>query len=160
MVNMANGFDVRGRLLDAGELAVWLAEHSLGNRFGLAVHGADPAQPQTALAVAIVAADGDGRYIDTLTLAEDDEAALASWLADPGPPKAAHDVKNAMHALARFGWTLRGVTSDTALAAYLLRPEQPSLALNDLLVHHMRCALPTEVVTQLGLSSPYGPGGP
>ena len=89
-----------------------------------------------------MAADGDGRYIDTAALTPDDEAALASWLADPGPPKAVHDAKLAMHALAGRGWTLRGVTSDAALAAHLVRPEQRTAALNDLLIHHMRCALP------------------
>src|SRR5271163_1009332 len=146
MMNVSNGFDVRGRALQDGELAAWLAEHSLGNRFGLAVLGTDPAYDSKAVALAIVAADGDGRYIDTAALTPDDEAALASWLADPGPPKAVHEAKLMAHALAGCGWTLRGVTSDTASAAYLLRPEQPSLALNDLLIHHMRCALPTETV--------------
>jgi DNA polymerase-1 len=31
------GFDVRGGALESGALAAWLTEHSLGNRFGLAV---------------------------------------------------------------------------------------------------------------------------
>ena len=144
---MPNSFDVHGRLLAEDELPAWLAEHSLGNRFGLAVRGTDPAHGRTApkaLALAIVAADGEGRYIDTATLTEGDEAALASWLGDPGPPKAVHDAKLVTHALARCGWALRGVTSDTASAAYLLHPEKPDLSLNELLVHHMRCALPTE----------------
>lgn len=143
---MSNGFDVRGRALQAGELAAWLSEHSLGNRFGLEVVGDGSAYGGTANALAIVAADGDGRYIDLAALTPDDEEALASWLADPGPPKAVHDAKPARHALAGRGWMLRGVTSDTALAAHLLLPERRSLALNDLLVHHMRCALPAEAV--------------
>jgi DNA polymerase I len=152
MVNVSDGFDVRGRALQDGELAAWLSEHSLGNRFGLAVSGTDRAHASRALAVAIVAADGDGRYIDTAALTPDDEAALASWLADPGPPKAVHDAKLSMHALAGCGWKLRGVTSDTASAAYLLRPERPGLALNDLLIHHMRCALPAEPVEREGFN--------
>ena len=57
--------------------------------------------------LAIVAADGDGCYIDTATLDPDDEAALASWLADPDAPKALHEAKLAMHDLAGRGWTLR-----------------------------------------------------
>jgi DNA polymerase I len=152
MVNVSDGFDVRGRALQDGELAAWLAEHSLGNRFGLAVLGTDRSYGSRALAVAIVAADGDGRYIDTAALSPDDEAALASWLADPGPPKAVHEAKVSMHALAGCGWKLRGVTSDTASAAYLLRPEQPGASLNDLLIHHMRCALPAELVERQGFS--------
>lgn len=115
------GFDVRGGALEAGQLAVWLAEHSSGKRFGLAV-GTHLAYDADATALAIVSANGEGRYIDTTALDPDDEAALASWLADPGPPKALHEAKLAMHDLAGRGWTLAGVTSDTALAAYLVRP--------------------------------------
>ena len=58
-----------------------------------------------------------------------------------------------MHALAGRGWTLRGVTSDTVLAAHLLLPERRNLALNDLLVRHMRCALPAEAVEQQQFAS-------
>jgi DNA polymerase I len=156
MKYVSNDFDVRGRALQDGELAAWLAEHSLGNRFGLVVVGPDPAPGRGALraeALAIVAADGDGRSVDIAALTADDEAALASWLADPGPPKAVHAAKPAMHALAGCGWTLRGVTSDTALAAYVLRPDSRDLGLNDLLVHHMRCALPAEAVDPRRYSS-------
>ncbi len=147
MMDMPNSFDVHGRMLEDYELPAWLAEHSLGNRFGLAVQGADPAQQRKAPkapALAIVAADGEGRFIDTATLTEDDAAALASWLGDPGPPKAVHDTKLVARALARCGWALRGVTSDTAAAACLLHPEQPNSSLNELLVRHMRCALPPD----------------
>ncbi len=147
MMDMPNSFDVRGRKLEDDELPAWLAEHSLGNRFGLAIRATDPAPepkgPQTA-ALAIVAADGEGRYIDIATLTEDDEAALASWLGDPGPPKAVHDAKSVARALTGCGWALRGVTSDTAAAACLVHPEQPNASLNELLVRHMRCALPSE----------------
>lgn len=141
-------FDVRGRISRNGELAPWLAENSLGNRFGLAVAGSDEGYRSRAVAMAIVAADGDGRYLDLAALTDDDEAALASWLADPGPPKAVHRGKWTMHALRNCGWTLHGVTSDTALAAHLLRPGRLAVrggpVLNDLLIDHMRCALPEE----------------
>ncbi len=156
MRDVPNGFDVRGRILRAGELAPWLAENSLGNRFGLAAIGSDEGHQSKAVALAIVAADGDGRYLDIAALTADDEAALASWLADPGPPKAVHWGKWTMHALANCGWTLRGVTSDTALAAHMLRPGRRSPALNDLLVHHMRCALPDEPLELKLFSSPLG----
>ena len=46
------------------------------------------------------------------------------WLADPARPKALHDAKGPMHALAARGLELAGVTSDTALAAYLALPGQ------------------------------------
>jgi DNA polymerase I-like protein with 3'-5' exonuclease and polymerase domains len=154
MMDVSDGFDVRGRILRDGELAPWLAENSLGNRFGLAVAGRDDGHRSKAVALAIVAADGDGRYLDIEALTDDDAAALSSWLADPGPPKAVHDGKWTMHALANRGWTLRGVTSDTALAAHLVRPGRRSPALNDLLVHHMRCALPDETQDAAVFSRP------
>ncbi|WP_287039055.1 DNA polymerase [Mycobacterium sp.] len=154
--DVSNGFDVRGRLLRDGELAPWLAENSLGNRFGLAVVGSDEGHRSKAVALAIVAADGDGRYLDIATLTDDDEAALASWLADPGPPKAVHEGKSTLHALANCGWTLRGVTSDTALAAHVVRPGRRSPALNELLIDHMRCALHDEALELKLFSSPPG----
>lgn len=146
------GFDVRGGALEPGELAVWLAEHSSGKRFGLAVVGTHLAYDADATALAIVSADGDGRYIDTATLVPEDEAALASWLADPGPPKALHEAKLAMHDLAGRGWTLNGVTSDTALAAYLVRPGQRSFALDDLSLRYLRRELRAETPEQQQLS--------
>ncbi|MCB0943232.1 MAG: DNA polymerase I, partial [Mycobacterium sp.] len=121
----------------AGELASWLAGHGPGERFGLAVVGTHLAFDADATALAIAAADGDGRYLDTATLTPADEAALAAWLADPERPKALHEAKLAMHDLEGRGWTLRGVTSDTALAAYLVRPGQRSFALDDLSVRYL-----------------------
>jgi DNA polymerase-1 len=100
------GFDVRGGALESGALAAWLTEHSLGNRFGLAVVGTHLAFDADATALAIVSADGEGVYIDTATLDPEDEAALAAWLADPGAPKALHEAKLAMHDLEGRGWKL------------------------------------------------------
>ncbi|MGE2726951.1 DNA polymerase I [Mycolicibacterium pulveris] len=146
------GFDIRGGPLEPGELAAWLAEHSLGNRFGLAVVGTHQAFDSDATALAIVAADGDGRYLDTATLTPEDEAALASWLADPGPPKALHEAKLAMHDLEGRGWKLAGVTSDTALAAYLVRPGQRSFTLDDLSLRYLKRELRAENPEQQQLS--------
>ncbi|OQZ87999.1 DNA polymerase I [Mycobacterium alsense] len=146
------GFDVRGGALEPGELAAWLAGHSSGKRFGLAVVGTHLAYDADATALAIVSADGDGRYIDTSELGPDDEAALASWLADPGAPKALHEAKLAMHDLAGRGWTLNGVTSDTALAAYLVRPGQRSFSLDDLSLRYLRRELRAENPEQQQLS--------
>jgi len=49
-------------------------------------------------------------------LTEDDDRALGRWLADPDRPKALHDAKGPIHALAARGMTVAGLTSDTALA--------------------------------------------
>ncbi len=146
------GFEVRGGVLPAGELAAWLAEHSNGRRFGLAVVGTHKAFDSDATALAIASADGEGCYLDTATLSPEDEAALASWLADPGPPKAVHEAKLAMHDLAGRGWTLRGVTSDTALAAYLVRPGQRSFSLDDLSLRYLKRELRAEDTGQQQLS--------
>src|SRR4051812_30233444 len=146
------GFDVRGGALEDGELAGWLTAHSTGGRFGMAVVGTHLAFDADATALAIVAADGDGRYIDTATLHPDDEAALAAWLADPGAPKALHEAKLAMHDLEGRGWTLNGITSDTALAAYLVRPGQRSFALDDLSLRYLKRELRADNPEQQQLS--------
>jgi DNA polymerase-1 len=146
------GFDVRGGALESGELAAWLAERSKGDRFGLAVVGTHLAFDADATALAVVAPDGDGRYIDTATLNPDDETALASWLADSTAPKALHEAKLAMHDLEGRGWKLAGVTSDTALAAYLVRPGQRSFALDDLSLRYLKRELRADNPEQQQLS--------
>ncbi|WP_051634810.1 MULTISPECIES: DNA polymerase I [unclassified Mycobacterium] len=146
------GFDVRGGLLEPGTLAAWLSEHSNGSRFGMAVAGTHKAFDADATAVAIVSASGEGVYIDTARLDAEDEAALASWLADPGPPKALHEAKLAWHDLLGRGWNLAGVTSDTALAAYLVRPGQRSFALDDLSVRYLGRELRAETKEEQQLS--------
>jgi DNA polymerase I len=147
------GFDVRGGALEAGTVEQWLAEHAGdGRRSGLAVVGTHLPHDGDATALAIAAADGDGCYIDTATLTPDDDAALAAWLADPGKPKAMHEAKLAVHDLAGRGWTLNGVTSDTALAAYLVRPGQRSFTLDDLSLRYLRRELRAETPEHQQLS--------
>ncbi|PRC43501.1 DNA polymerase I, partial [Mycobacterium sp. ITM-2017-0098] len=146
------GFDVRGGALEPGTLTDWLAEHGHGQRFGLAVVGNHLAFDSDATAVALVAPDGDGRFIDTTQLDPADEAALASWLADAGVPKSLHEAKLAMHDLHGRGWTLAGVTSDTALAAYLVRPGQRSFALDDLSLRYLKRELRADNPEQQQLS--------
>ena len=93
-------------------------------------------------------------------LLPDDEAALGEWLADESVPKAAHDVKAALHGLRARGWTLRGLTSDTALAAYLARPGQRSFDLADLALRYLRRELRAESEPENGqLSLLGGPDG-
>jgi DNA polymerase-1 len=146
------GFDVKGGALESGELAGWLSEHTKGKRSGLAVIGTHLAFDADTTALAIVAGDGDGRYVDTTTLNPDDEKALASWLSDADAPKALHEAKLAMHDLQGRGWTLRGVTSDTALSAYLVRPGQRSFALDDLSLRYLKRELRADNPEQQQLS--------
>ena len=135
-----SGFEVSGGRVPTGELAGWLAQHATGTRVGLAFR--TDVGDLTGLALATVA--GEGGYLDVTALTEDDERALAAWLANPDVPKAAHDVKPSLHQLRARGWTLAGLTSDTALAAYLVRPGQRSFALDDLVLRYLRRELRVE----------------
>ncbi|ORB92308.1 DNA polymerase I [Mycobacterium persicum] len=147
------GFDIRGGALEPGTVAKWLAEHaSDGRRSGLTVVGTHLPHGGDATALAIAAADGEGGYLDTATVTPDDDAALAAWLADPAKSKALHEAKMAIHDLAGRGWTLKGVTSDTALAAYLVRPGQRSFTLDDLSLRYLRRELRAETPEQQQLS--------
>jgi DNA polymerase-1 len=151
------GFDVRGGALEAGSVGQWLAEHIVdGRRSGLAVVGTHVPYDGDATALAIAAADGQGGYesafIDTATLTPEDDAALATWLADADKPKALHEAKLAIHDLAGRGWTVNGISSDTALAAYLVRPGQRSFALDDLSLRYLRRELRAETPEQPQLS--------
>ncbi len=147
------GFEVRGGALEPGMVGQWLAEHAAdGRRSGLTVVGTHLPHDGDATALAIAAADGEGAYIDTATPTPADDAALAAWLADPAKPKALHEAKLAIHDLAGRRWTLNGVTSDTALAAYLVRPGQRSFTLDDLSVRYLRRELRAETPEQQQLS--------
>ena len=56
----------------------------------------------------------------------------------PGPPKVLHDAKGPMLALAARGWPMRGLARDTALSAYLARPDQRSYDLADLTLRYLK----------------------
>ncbi|WP_054811398.1 DNA polymerase I [Nocardia arizonensis] len=148
------GFEISGGALDVGAVADWLAEHAkAGVRHGLSVVGTGIPANGDVRALAIAADDGEGGYIDVTVLTPEDEAALGAWLADPEVPKALHEAKAAMHALRGRGWTLGGLTSDTALAAYLVRPGQRTFNLDDLSLRYLRRELraETEEAPQLSL---------
>lgn len=147
------GFDVRGGALEPGTVGQWLAAHTGdGCRAGLAVAGTHLPHGGDATGLGIATADGEGGYVDTATLTPDDDAALAAWLADPAKPKALHEAKLAIHDLAGRGWALGGVTSDTALAAYVVRPGQRSFTLDDLSLRYLRRELRAESPEQQQLS--------
>ncbi len=140
-----SGFEVSGGALGPDEVTSWLAEHASGaGRVGLSVAGSWGRGTGVVNALALAAADGAGGYLDPTSLTEADDAALAGWLADPTTAKAVHDVKGPMLAFAAHGWTLAGVTSDTALAAYLALPGQRSFDLGDLALRYLRRELRAE----------------
>ncbi len=139
------GFEVRGGIVEPGALGDWLAEHApAGRRHGLAVVGTGTPYGGDATAIAVAGADGEGAYVSTVALTPEDENALAAWLANPAVEKAVHEAKFAIHALRGRGWTLAGITSDTALAAYLVRPGQRSFKLDDLSLRYLKRELRVE----------------
>jgi DNA polymerase-1 len=132
------GFEVRGGPIAPGALADWLAAHAgPGRRVGLALRATWAAGAGDVRGVALAAADGEGGAVDVQTLTEQDEQALAAWLADPTVFKAGHDMKGPLHALRGRGWRLGGLTSDTALAAYLAKPGQRTFELDDLVLRYL-----------------------
>ncbi|MGN2640248.1 DNA polymerase I [Nocardia takedensis] len=148
-----SGFEISGGALEVGAVADWLAEHAPpGERHGVAVVGTGAPANGDVRALAIAAADGEGGYIDVTVLTPEDEAALGAWLADPAVPKALHEAKSAMHALRGRGWTLGGLTSDTALAAYLVRPGQRTFNLDDLSLRYLHRELRAETEAEPQLS--------
>ncbi|GAA1874443.1 DNA polymerase I [Lapillicoccus jejuensis] len=134
-----SGFDVLGEVLEAGDVPGWLTEHAKpGERAGVSVVGRWARGTGDVAALALATADGHAAYVDVTRLDEPGEQAVAAWLADPDRPKALHDAKGPLQALTARGWTLGGLTSDTALAAYLVRPDQRSYDLEDLALRMLK----------------------
>ncbi|NLT30891.1 MAG: DNA polymerase I [Propionibacterium sp.] len=132
------GFELTAEHLGTGELAGWLAAHALGHRTGIDMIGWARQGTGDLTGLAIASDDGAAAWVDATELDPDDDRALAGWLADPDQPKATHSAKPLLLALWARGWDLAGLTSDTELAAYLLRPDQRSYDLGDLTVRHLR----------------------
>jgi DNA polymerase-1 len=131
-------FEVEVSRPGAGEVAGWLAEHAADpGRAGLAASGSWGRGTGVLSGLAVAAPDGAGAYLDPVLLTEEDEQALAAWLADAERPKSMHDAKGPLHALAARGLELRGLTMDTALAAYLALPGQRSFDLADLSLRYL-----------------------
>ncbi|MGZ5415154.1 MAG: 5'-3' exonuclease H3TH domain-containing protein, partial [Aeromicrobium sp.] len=121
------GFEFEGENLAEGSVRSWLEKHLLGNDLvGVHVAGSWGAGTGRIDGIALATSAGAAAYVNVVALSPDDDAALADWLGDAHKPKVLHDAKGPMHAIAAQGWTLRGLVSDTALAAYLLRPDQRS----------------------------------
>jgi DNA polymerase-1 len=131
----SGGFDLEARRLESADVPVWLAAHaSPGADIGVHVVGSWARGSGDVGAVAVATAGGAAAYIDVTDLDPTADAALGDWLADPGVAKILHDAKGPSNALAARGWPLRGVALDTALAAYLVKPDQRQYDLSDLVV--------------------------
>ena len=124
-------------LLGPDQVGAWLAAHSSAERSGLTLAGTWGRGTGNVTAMAIAAPDGHGAHLDPAQLTEDDERALAAWLADPEHPKVLHDAKGPMHALEARGLPLAGLACDTAIAAYLALPGQRTFDLADLVLRYL-----------------------
>ncbi len=132
------GFDVDGSVLGTGAVAEWLHAHAVGpDPVGVHVTGTWARGTGDATALAVATAGGPAAYLDLTALDEADEQALGEWLQDRERPKVLHDAKGPLQAVHARGWSLRGLSSDTALAAYLVRPDQRSYDLADLVVRNL-----------------------
>lgn len=139
------GFEVEMARPGPGEVAAWLAEHASGvGRVGLAVTGTWGRGIGDITGIALATQAGVGAFLDPVELPEEDERAFATWLSDPKQPKAVHDAKGPMLAFAARGLRLDGLTSDTALAAYLALPGQRSFDLGDLALRYLHRELRKE----------------
>ncbi|MFI9821239.1 DNA polymerase I [Streptomyces sp. NPDC052013] len=154
---VADGVELDGTVLRTGELAGWLTEHGAGP-LGVATVDTWALGTGSVAEVALATAGGPAAWFDPSELDEADERAFAAWLADPARPKVFHNVKGAMRVFAEHGWSVEGVTMDTALAAYLVKPGRRSFDLDALSMEylHRELAPPAAADGQLAFGSDDG----
>jgi DNA polymerase-1 len=145
VVEADSGFDLQGSVLSAEQVPAWLTEHTPpGSRVGVHVDGSWARGTGDARALAIATGTGVAAYIDLVSLDPAAQDAVVSWLGEAGRTKAMHDAKGPLQALEACGLQLRGLTSDTALSAYLVRPDQRSYDLADLVLRNLKLELRSE----------------
>ncbi|WP_433548164.1 DNA polymerase I [Streptomyces sp. CA-294286] len=132
----AAGLQLDGTVLGTGEVAPWLAEHG-AQPLGVATVDTWSLGAGGVTEIALAAADGAAAWFDPAQLDEADEKAVAAWFAGADSPKVLHNAKGVMRVLPEHGWRLAGVTMDTALAAYLVKPGRRSFALDALSVEYL-----------------------
>ncbi|OKI05316.1 DNA polymerase I [Streptomyces sp. CB02923] len=128
--------EIDGTVAAAGELAPWLAEHG-GKLLGVSTVDTWTVGSGSVAEVALATAEGPAVWFDPTELDEADERAFAAWSADPASHKVMHNVKGLMRVFGEHGWSIDGVTMDTALAAYLVKPGRRSFALDALSVEYL-----------------------
>ncbi|MFF0064874.1 DNA polymerase I [Streptomyces sp. NPDC005279] len=132
----AAGVELDGTALSTGELVPWLEQHG-GQPLGVATVDTWALGTGSVAEIALATAAGPAAWFDPTQLNEADERAFADWLADAGRPKVMHNAKGAMRVFPEHGWSVDGVTMDTALAAYLVKPGRRSFALDALAVEYL-----------------------
>jgi DNA polymerase-1 len=141
-----SGFDLAGQVLGAGQVRGWLDRHApVGTLVGVAVAGAFGRGTGRLTGLAVATGQGPAAFLDPIGLDADDETAVAAWLADATRPKVIHDAKPALLAFTAHGWDFDGLATDTALAAYLAKPDNRSYDLVDLALRYLQRELRIEV---------------
>ncbi len=142
-----SGFDLAGEVLGIGQVRAWLDRYApIGTPVGVAVSGVFGRGTGRLSGLAIATAEGPAAWLDPTELDQDDEGAVAEWLADASRPKVVHDAKPAMLAFIAHGWTFAGLATDTALAAYLAKPDNRTYDLVDLALRYLQRELRIEGV--------------
>lgn len=124
-------------VLVEGELGTWLKAHATGT-IGMIPRGRWGQGIGELTGIALASSDSHACWVPVADLGPEDEQALAAWLADSDRPKVMHGAKPPMLAIKAHGWRLAGLTCDTELAAYLLRPDQRSYDLEDLAIRYLK----------------------
>jgi DNA polymerase-1 len=148
---VTGGFTVESEALTADAAREWLATHARGRRVALQVAVTGQGLAATAVGLAVAAGEDVTAYLDLAA----SHADVAAWLGDPATAVVCHDAKPQLHALHRAGIAVTGLAGDTALAAYLCRPDQRSYDLADLSVRH----LGRELVVEAPAAAPDGADG-
>ncbi|MFF3431174.1 DNA polymerase I [Streptomyces sp. NPDC002602] len=123
-------------VLGTGELAPWLETHA-GGPLGVATVDTWALGQGDVAEIGLASAGGAAAWFEPSSLDESDERAFAAWAADAARPKVVHNAKGLMRVFPEHGWTLAGVTMDTALAAYLVKPGRRSFALDALSMEYL-----------------------
>ncbi|MFC0360003.1 DNA polymerase I [Kytococcus schroeteri] len=145
----ADALEVEAELVAPGALADWIAAHGTG-LVGLEM--VFPAPPSVAgrhrtepTGIALAAGEGDDAVTGWFDLAgrtPADEEALQGLFTAGAERLAVHDLKRVVHGARVIGLQLDAVAVDTALSAYLVRPDQRSYDLADLCLRHLQRELP------------------
>ncbi len=138
------GFEVEGETLTGADVVRWLGEHTSGARTGLDVTGHWGSGTGDITAFSFAAEDGSAAWLDVAELDAEADQVLADWLADADHPKALHEAKGPLLAAWARGWDIHGISADTQLAAYLVRPDQRTFDLADLTARYLKRELRIE----------------
>ncbi len=123
-------------IVDTVHLDEWLSTRQ-GQVLALAITGVGTPATGDAHSIAIVDTDRHAVVADLADITPEAEKAFAAWIASDSP-KLLHGAKAVFHMLAGRGFELNGITHDTAIAAYLLRPGQRTYELADVYQRHLQ----------------------